>query len=308
MSEKSQPLTGPASQYPPDPDDASSARNQTPPSPSAAETTQFPRVEDEEYAAADTDENFADDSQSMDRSYHTDSFERVSDSSAMSIPPSQPTQPPLQGPSPQQQQYSQEPNMSYPPQGGYSQPAPPPYQPQYQTPYQQAPAAPRNSVNPMLLTLVVVLAVVLLACVSYVLHVTGVINIPFLGSNTSNSASENQNRVVPDNQGRTAAPAKVNRPTSPALPAGAVPANASAWSNTPGGNFENAYVGSSVTSSEFASEVQKSFFAQYHLTKSTTQTLYVVSPVTGQLYEMNCSDNSQYVTCTGGINAVVYIT
>lgn len=304
MSEKSQPLTGPASQYPPDPDDASSARNQTPPSPSAAETTQFPRVEDEEYAAVDTDENFADDSQSMDRSYHTDSFERVSDSSAMSIPPSQPTQPPLQGPYPQQQQqYSQGPNMSYPPQGGYPQPA------QYQQPqYQQAPPAPRNSVHPALLTLLVVMAVLLLICVSYVLHVTGVINIPFLGSNTSNSASENQNRVVPDNQGRSAAPAKVNRPTSPALPAGAVPANASAWSNAPGGKFENAYVGSSVTSSEFASEVQKSFFAQYHLTKSTTQTLYVVSPVTGQLYEMNCSDNSQYVTCTGGINAVVYIT
>ena len=196
--------------------------------------------------------------------------------------------------------------MSYPPQGGYPQQAP--YQPQYQTPYQQAPTAPHNSANPMLLTLVVVLTVVLLACVSYVLHVTGVINIPFLGSNTSNSASENQNRVVPDNQGRSAAPAKVNRPTSPALPAGAVPANASAWSNAPGGKFENAYVGSSVTSSEFASEVQKSFFSQYHLTKSTTQTLYVVSPVTGQLYEMNCSDNSQYVTCTGGINAVVYIT
>lgn len=301
MSEKSQPLTGPASQYPPDPDDASSARNQTPPSPSAAETTQFPRVEDEEYAAADTDENFADDSQSMDRSYHTDSFERVSDSSAMTIPPSQPTQPPLQGPYPQQQ-YSQEPNMSYPPQGGYPQQVP--YQPQYQ----QAPPAPRNSVHPALLTLLVLMAVLLLICVSYVLHVTGVINIPFLGSNTSNSASENQNRVVPDNQGRSAAPAKVNRPTSPALPAGAVPANASAWSNAPGGKFENAYVGSSVTSSEFASEVQKSFFAQYHLTKSTTQTLYVVSPVTGQLYEMNCSDNSQYVTCTGGINAVVYIT
>ena len=191
-------------------------------------------------------------------------------------------------------------------QGGYPQQAP--YPPQYQTPYQQAPTAPRNSANPVLLTLVVVLAVVLLACVSYVLHVTGVINIPFLGSNTSNSASENQNRVVPDNQGRSAAPAKVNRPTSPALPAGAVPANASAWSNAPGGKFENAYVGSSVTSSEFASEVQKSFFSQYQLTKSTTQTLYVVSPVTGQLYEMNCSDNSQYVTCTGGINAVVYIT
>ena len=305
MSEKSQPLTGPASQYPPDPDDASSARNQTPPSPSAAETTQFPRVEDEEYAASDADENFADDSQSMDRSYHTDSFERVSDSSAMTIPPSQPTQPPLQGPYPQQH-YSQEPNMSYPPQGGYPQQAP--YPPQYQTPYQQAPTAPRNSANPVLLTLVVVLAVVLLACVSYVLHVTGVINIPFLGSNTSNSASENQNRVVPDNQGRSAAPAKVNRPTSPALPAGAVPANASAWSNSPGGKFENAYVGSSVTSSEFASEVQKSFLIQYQLSKSTTQTLHVVSPVTGQLYEMNCTDNSQYVTCTGGINAVVYIT
>ena len=192
--------------------------------------------------------------------------------------------------------------MSYPPQGGYPQQVP--YQPQYQ----QAPTAPRNSVHPALLTLLVLMAVLLFICVSYVLHVTGVINIPFLGSNTSNSASENQNRVVPDNQGRSAAPAKVNRPTSPALPAGAVPANASAWSNAPGGKFENAYVGSSVTSSEFASEVQKSFFTQYHLTKSTTQTLYVVSPVTGQLYEMNCSDNSQYVTCTGGINAVVYIT
>ena len=298
MSEKSQPLTGPASQYPPDPDDASSARNQTPPSPSAAETTQFPRVEDEEYAAADTDENFADDSQSMDRSYHTDSFERVSDSSAMTVPPSQPTQHPQQGPY-FQPQYSQEPNVQQYSQGYY---APQP---------QQQPLAPpqsNNSVHGLLIALLVVMTILLLICVPVVLHLTGVINIPFLGSNTSNSASENQNRVVPDNQGRTTAPTKVNRPTSPALPAGAVPANASAWSNSPGGKFENAYVGSSVTSSEFASEVQKSFFTQYHLTKSTTQTLYVVSPVTGQLYEMNCSDNSQYVTCTGGINAVVYIT
>jgi len=298
MSEKSQPLTGPASQYPPDPDDASSARNQTPPSPSAAETTQFPRVEDEEYAAADTDENFADDSQSMDRSYHTDSFERVSDSSAMTVPPSQPTQHPQQGPY-FQPQYSQEPNVQQYPEGYY---APQP---------QQQPLAPpqsNNSVHGLLIALLVVMTILLLICVPVVLHLTGVINIPFLGSNTSNSASENQNRVVPDNQGRTTAPTKVNRPTSPALPAGAVPANASAWSNSPGGKFENAYVGSSVTSSEFASEVQKSFLIQYQLSKSTTQTLHVVSPVTGQLYEMNCTDNSQYVTCTGGINAVVYIT
>ena len=298
MSEKSQPLTGPASQYPPDPDDASSSRNQTPPSPSAAETTQFPRVEDEEYAAADTDENFADDSQSMDRSYHTDSFERVSDSSAMTVPPSQPTQHPQQGPY-FQPQYSQEPNVQQYSQGYY---APQP---------QQQPLAPpqsNNSVHGLLIALLVVMTILLLICVPVVLHLPGVINIPFLGSNTSNSASENQNRVVPDNQGRTTAPTKVNRPTSPALPAGAVPANASAWSNAPGGKFENAYVGSSVTSSEFASEVQKSFLIQYQLSKSTTQTLHVVSPVTGQLYEMNCTDNSQYVTCTGGINAVVYIT
>ena len=300
MSEKSQPLTGPASQYPPDPD-AFSARSQTPPSPSAAETTQFPQVEDEEYDAAGADDSFADDSQSMERSYHTDSFERVSDSSVMTVPPSQPTQPPQQGVYPQQQ-YSQEPNMSYPPQGGYSQQMPSPYQ------TQMAPAQPNNSVHGVLIALLVVLTILLLICVPVVLHLTGVINIPLLGSNTSNSASENQNRVVPDNQGRTAAPAKVNRPTSPALPAGAVPANASAWSNSPGGKFENAYVGSSVTSSEFASEVQKSFLIQYQLSKSTTQTLHVVSPVTGQLYEMNCTDNSQYVTCTGGINAVVYIT
>ena len=298
MSEKSQSLAGPASQYPPDPDDASSAHSQTPSSPSAAETTQFPRVEDEEYDAAGADDNFADDSQSRERSYHTDSFERVSDSSAMTVPPSQPTQPPQQGPY-HQQQYSQGPNMQQYPQDSY-----------WPSPQQQplAPAQSNNSVHPALLALLVVMTILLLICVPVVLHLTGVINIPFLGSNTSNSASENQNRVVPDNQGRTTAPTKVNRPTSPALPAGAVPANASAWSNSPGGKFENAYVGSSVTSSEFASEVQKSFLIQYQLSKSTTQTLHVVSPVTGQLYEMNCTDNSQYVTCTGGINAVVYIT
>lgn len=298
MSEKSQSLAGPASQYPPDPDDASSARSQTPPSPSAAETTQFPRVEDEEYGAAGVDDSFADDSQSMERSYHTDSFERVSDSSAMTVPPSQPTQPPQQGQY-HQQQYSQGPNMQQYPQDSYW------HQPQQQP---LAPAQSNNSVHGLLIALLVVMTILLLICVPVVLHLTGVINIPFLGSNTSNSASENQNRVVPDNQGRTTAPTKVNRPTSPALPAGAVPANASAWSNSPGGKFENAYVGSSVTSSEFASEVQKSFLIQYQLSKSTTQTLHVVSPVTGQLYEMNCTDNSQYVTCTGGINAVVYIT
>lgn len=299
MSEKSQSLAGPASQYPPDPDDASSARSQTPSSPSAAETTQFPRVEDEEYDAAGADDSFADDSQSVERSYHTDSFERVSDSSAMTVPPSQPTQHPQQGPY-FQPQYSQGPNMQQQ------------YSPDYYAPQpQQQPLAPpqsNNSVHGLLIALLVVMTILLLICVPVVLHLTGVINIPFLGSNTSNSASENQNRVVPDNQGRTTAPTKVNRPTSPALPAGAVPANASAWSNSPGGKFENAYVGSSVTSSEFASEVQKSFLIQYQLSKSTTQTLHVVSPVTGQLYEMNCTDNSQYVTCTGGINAVVYIT
>ena len=298
MSEKSQSLAGPASQYPPDPADASSAHSQTPSSPSAAETTQFPRVEDEEYDAAGADDSFADDSQSVERSYHTDSFERVSDSSAMTVPPSQPTQHPQQGPY-FQPQYSQEPNVQQYPEGYY---APQP---------QQQPLAPpqsNNSVHGLLIALLVVMTILLLICVPVVLHLTGVINIPFLGSNTSNSASENQNRVVPDNQGRTTAPTKVNRPTSPALPAGAVPANASAWSNSPGGKFENAYVGSSVTSSEFASEVQKSFLIQYQLSKSTTQTLHVVSPVTGQLYEMNCTDNSQYVTCTGGINAVVYIT
>lgn len=298
MSEKSQSFAGPASQYPPDPDDASSACSQTPPSPSAAETTQFPRVEDEEYGAAGVGDSFADDSQSMERSYHTDSFERVSDSSAMTVPPSQPTQPPQQGQY-HQQQYSQGPNMQQHPQDSY-----------WPQPQQQplAPAQSNNSVHGLLIALLVVMTILLLICVPVVLHLTGVINIPFLGSNTSNSASENQNRVVPDNQGRTTAPTKVNRPTSPALPAGAVPANASAWSNSPGGKFENAYVGSSVTSSEFASEVQKSFLIQYQLSKSTTQTLHVVSPVTGQLYEMNCTDNSQYVTCTGGINAVVYIT
>ena len=155
MSEKSQSLAGPASQYPPDPDDASSAHSQTPSSPSAAETTQFPRVEDEEYDAAGADDSFADDSQSVERSYHTDSFERVSDSSAMTVPPSQPTQHPQQGPF-SQPQYSQEPNVQqYPP--GYYAPQP-----------QQQPLAPpqsNNSVHGLLIALLVVMTILLLICV-----------------------------------------------------------------------------------------------------------------------------------------------
>ena len=133
----------------------------------------------------------------------------------MTIPPSQPSQPPQQG-----QQYSPD----------YQQP---PYQPPYQQ-TQMAPPQSNNSVHGVLIALLVVMTILLLICVPVVLHLTGVINIPFLGSNTSNSASENQNRVVPDNQGRTTAPTKENRPTSPALPAVSVTANASAWSNSPG--------------------------------------------------------------------------
>lgn len=124
--------------------------------------------------------------------------------------------------------------------------------------------------------------------------------------------AEAQTAGEPAVAGRPApAPAPVTdaqRPTSPALPAGAVAANQAARNGAPAGDFNNVYRGTDVTSEPFAVAVRNDFVSSYLANGSLNQTIYTYSPVTGQRYEMNCSDSGSYVTCRGGNNAVVYIS
>lgn len=115
------------------------------------------------------------------------------------------------------------------------------------------------------------------------------------------------NRPAPSPQGDDNIPNPSN-PVAPGLPGSAYPANDSAWAGNPGGNFNNVYTGSSVTSEEFARQVRSAFVDFYYDTGLTSGIITAYSPVTGLYYSMDCVDNGSYVTCTGGNNAVVYIS
>lgn len=99
-----------------------------------------------------------------------------------------------------------------------------------------------------------------------------------------------------------------SRPTDPKLPSGAVPANSAAEEGKPAGDFNNVYTGSDLTSKPFAVAVRDAFVTHYLDTDSTSGTVSAYSSVTGQSYSMKCRDNGKYVTCTGGNNAIVYIS
>ncbi|MBC2682058.1 hypothetical protein GSS87_06575 [Corynebacterium sp. 4HC-13] len=97
------------------------------------------------------------------------------------------------------------------------------------------------------------------------------------------------------------------RPKFPDMPSNAVPANDAAAAGKPAGDFNNVYIGSSVTSKEFAREVRDTFVDEWVSHEKTNTTIDVYSPVTHQNYSMKCVDNNSYITCTGGNNAIVYI-
>ena len=97
------------------------------------------------------------------------------------------------------------------------------------------------------------------------------------------------------------------RPESPQLPPGAIPANASARKGEPAGNFNNVYYDSANTSEAFAIQVREAYARNFLRTNELNATIVAFSPVTGKDYTMSCRDNGQYVTCTGGVNAIVYI-
>lgn len=98
------------------------------------------------------------------------------------------------------------------------------------------------------------------------------------------------------------------RPVDPELPSDANPANEAARANTPAGNLNNVYTGSGATSPEFAASVRDGFVSHYLATDQLNGQIDATSPVTGNVYSMSCEDNGEYVTCTGGNNAVVYIS
>lgn len=100
----------------------------------------------------------------------------------------------------------------------------------------------------------------------------------------------------------------VGRPTQPALPAGATPANDAAASDTDAGDLNNVYTGSAQTSAEFAQSVRDAFVTGYLESGQLGGQVRVASPVTGERYLMSCEDNGEFITCTGGDNAIVYIS
>ena len=98
-----------------------------------------------------------------------------------------------------------------------------------------------------------------------------------------------------------------SRPAHPKLPSGAVPANSAAEEGKPAGDFNNVYTGSDLTSKPFAVAVRDAFVTRYLDADRTNGTVSAYSSVTGQTYSMKCRDDGEYVTCTGGNNAIVYI-
>ena len=116
----------------------------------------------------------------------------------------------------------------------------------------------------------------------------------------------------PDSSTSSTAPSssesEAARPQFPALPNGAIPANSAAESNSPAGDFNNVYRGTTITTAPFALATRDVFVENYLNTQQTNATLQVYSPVTTMTYTMTCKDNKQFITCTGGNNAVVYIS
>lgn len=72
--------------------------------------------------------------------------------------------------------------------------------------------------------------------------------------------------------------------------------------------FDSVFTGSSVTSEAFARQVYSAYLDFYEDTGETSGAITAYSPVTQLNYDMDCKDNGSFVTCTGGNNAVVYIS
>lgn len=126
------------------------------------------------------------------------------------------------------------------------------------------------------------------------------------GADDKDATAESEDAMSDDDE--EAPDDEESRPAHPKLPSGAVPANSAAEEGKPAGDFNNVYTGSDLTSKSFAVAVRDAFVSHYLDTDRTNGTVSAYSSVTGQTYSMKCRDNGDYVTCTGGNNAIVYIS
>lgn len=104
----------------------------------------------------------------------------------------------------------------------------------------------------------------------------------------------------------TSEPTSAARPTDPDLPEAASPVNSAARSGRSAGSFSQVW-SSGATSDDFAQVVRQEWWKAYQETGQTDQTVRAYSPATQRSYEMTCRDTGEYIHCTGGNNANVYI-
>lgn len=123
---------------------------------------------------------------------------------------------------------------------------------------------------------------------------------------TPEQAPEPSTEPTPEPSEPTDVPA--GRPTAPTLPAGHSPVNDAATQNLPGGDLNNVYTGTSTTSPGFALNVRDAFVRYYLDTGELSGQVRATSPATGMTYDVDCTDNGEFVTCTAGENAVIYIS
>jgi hypothetical protein len=90
----------------------------------------------------------------------------------------------------------------------------------------------------------------------------------------------------------------------PAAPATLPPDATRCLSNPVNTPLSNSAAGTQITSCPFAEAVRAQYLRQGM--RDTPVTLNVMSPVTDEMYVMNCI-GSQVVICTGGNDAVVYL-
>ncbi|CAB0638808.1 hypothetical protein CIP107570_00713 [Corynebacterium diphtheriae] len=143
----------------------------------------------------------------------------------------------------------------------------PPLQAQVSSPApQQVPKSPVAVVLiAVLATLCVVAALVLVGLK------TGVIESNDKTSATAASAPESKKNDAPEQVAM--------RPQYPTLPAGAMSANDAAKAGEPAGNFNNVWIGSSVTSPQFARAVRDAYASNCVATQQLNATLSVHSEV-----------------------------
>ena len=169
------------------------------------------------------------------------------------------------------------------------------------------------------LGLLVVLLLVIVGAVAYVVTGLGsgdpvqqtvVVTETPIVEVTPEQAPEPAPEPTPEPTSAPAIPTDIpaGRPTAPVLPAGHSPVNDAATRNLPAGDLNNVYTGTASTSPGFALNVRDAFVRHHLDTGELSGQVRATSPATGLTYDVDCMDNGNYVTCTAGENAVIYIS